>query len=139
MNKGIGIALTLTCTSCAPVSAGQDYFVRATPLCTIVADEQKYAGQPVLVSGLLQQTPHGRFLEGPECQRFADLDGSSDTWDRHAKRVIDAALANDKRAEVPVVVGGVFQPSSRYENGARIIRSGGPVIEDATVIAARRP
>jgi hypothetical protein len=109
------------------------------PLCTILADEQKYAGQQVLVSALLEETPHRRILEGPECQRFADLDGSSETWDRHAKGVIDAVLANNKRAEVPVVVAGVFQPSTRYENGARIIRADGPVIEDGMIVAARRP
>ena len=112
MNKVIGIAVTLTCASCAPVPVGQDYFVGATPLCTIVADEQKYAGQQVLVRALLEQTPHDRILAGPECQRFADLDSSNDTWDRHAKGVIEAALANNKRAEIPVVVRGVFQPSS---------------------------
>jgi len=139
MSKQIGIVFAFTCISCAPVVVGQEHFVRATPLCRVLMDEQKYAGQQVLVSALLFYSPEGPTLSSPGCDRAADLDSSSDTWERHAKAVIDAALAKNKRAAVPVVVSGVFQPWTRYEGGKQIIRAGGPAIGDARIIAARQP
>ena len=109
------------------------------PFCDVVADEQRFAGQQVLVHALLRQTPHGRVLYSPECQRSAALLGSSDLWDKSASLVVQAALANNELARVPVVVSGVFQPWTRYENGRPIINVGGPFIEEARVVAARQP
>ena len=139
MTRLPSIALASICVSCAPLSAGTQYFGRATPLCAILTSEQTYAGQPVLVAALLTHTPHGRQLYSPECDRGATLSGSSEAWDRQAKTVVEAALGNDEGARVPVVVSGVFRPWTRFENGRSVITVGGPVIEDAKVVAARQP
>ena len=139
MKRGISIMLALLCASCAPLSAGMEHFADASPLCTLVGNEQVYAGQRVLARGLLVQTPHGRHIYSPECEPSAALSGSSETWDRHARQVVEGAFANNERARVPIVVSGIFQPWTRYENGHMIIHVGGPYIEQARIVAARQP
>lgn len=109
------------------------------PLCQVVSDEQKFAGQRVTVRGLLVPAPHERTLYSYECNRSLILRGSSDLWDRSARRVVEAAQAYDVHAEIPVVVSGVFHPWTRRENGQLIISVGGPYIEDGSIVAARQP
>jgi hypothetical protein len=107
--------------------------------CNLIGDERGFAGRQVVVHALLAQTPHGREIYSPACKGSAELWGSSELWDKRAKAVIDAALANNELARVPVVVSGVFQSSTRYENGVRVIIAGGPFIKDARIVAARQP
>jgi hypothetical protein len=102
-------------------------------------DERRYAGQHVLVSALLFHTPHGRVLYSADCSSDADLDSSSDTWDRNAKHVIDAALADNPLARIPVVVMGIFQPQVGYHGDPHTIRAYRAVLEDAKIVAARQP
>ncbi|MEA3062771.1 MAG: hypothetical protein QOJ94_2552 [Sphingomonadales bacterium] len=135
----LGIALALMCGSCAPLSAGKPQFAHAMPLCEVVTNEQKFAGQRVTVRALLVPAPHHREIYGAECDRVVSLFGSSDLWDRSARRVVNAALAYDVHAEIPVVVSGVFQPWTRHENGQLIINVGGPYIEEGSIVAARQP
>ncbi|HYE28392.1 MAG TPA: hypothetical protein VEA61_09185 [Allosphingosinicella sp.] len=137
--RGIATALAAACASCAPLSANKPQFAQATPLCEAVMNEQKFAGQRVVVRGLLARSPHGRWIHSPECDRSAELLGSSSGWDRRSRRVVKGAFANDPRASVPVVVSGIFVPWTRYENGQPIIRAFGPAIDDARVLAARQP
>jgi hypothetical protein len=139
MGRVISIALAVSCTSCVPLSVGKQYFGQATPLCNVVQNEQNYAGQRVLVRGLLVPAPHRREIYDPECKGWAILNGSSDRWEKRARRAVEGALANDERARIPVVVSGVFEPWTRYENGQPIIQVGGPSIEDARIVAVRQP
>ncbi|MEO8374099.1 MAG: hypothetical protein ABI471_02660 [Sphingomonas bacterium] len=139
MIRTIFVALPLACAGCAPLSAEKSFFGQATPLCDVVKNEQRYAGQRIMVRAFLVSTPHEREIYDPECRRSAQLRGSSDAWNRNAQRVIEAALANNKLPGVPVVVSGIFQPWTRYENGRRIINAWGPYIEEARIVAARQP
>lgn len=138
--RNVAIALAAACAGCAPLSAGKAHFARATPLCDIVRDEQKFAGQTVTVRALMVNFPHQRAIADPECDGLALLRGSNAAWDKRARRVIEAAQAIDRNPEIPVVVSGIFQPQVRYENGRTIIQSlWGPTIDDARVVAARQP
>ena len=139
MRRAISIGLALMGTSCAPLSAGKHIFPQATPLCIFLEDEQRYAARQVMVSALLRQTPHGRMIHDSRCNGSAQLRGSSEFWERNARLVVEAALANDGRAAVPVVVSGVFQPWVRYGRGLPVINGGGPFIEDGRIVAARQP
>lgn len=139
MRREVSIAAALICAGCAPLSAGPRHFAEARSLCDVVQNEQTYAGQRILVRGLLVQTPHGRLLHSPECDGSAELRSSSEFWDRRARLVVEAAQANNIRPSIPVVISGVFHPCTRYENGQRTINVGGPFIEDARIVAARQP
>jgi hypothetical protein len=136
----ITIGLALVCCSCAPLAAGERYFARATPVCELVFNEQNYAGQEVLVTGLYASTPHGAEIYTPGCSRSVKLHGSVKTPnDKHAARVMEAGLTRNEVARIPVVVSGVFQPVVRWENGERVIYANGPFIEQASIVAARQP
>src|SRR5689334_4055081 len=139
MKRVITVLMALSCPGCASLATGQQYFGQAMPFCNLIANESRYAGQHVVVSAYLAQTPHGPQVFSPECKVSAELRGSSDLWDGSARRVVQAAISNNKLARVPVVVSGVFQPWARHENGLPVINVGGPYIEDGRVVAARQP
>jgi hypothetical protein len=128
----------LLSSACAPLSASRPLFSEATTLCSLVQDEQRYAGQAVTVRALLHHSPHGRTVNDPDCRASMDFRGSSEHWERRARRVVNGALVGDPRALIPVVIRGVFQPSVRYEGGQRVV-TGGPSIEQGRVVAARLP
>jgi len=110
------------------------------PVCNLISDEERYAGQVVLVAGLYASTPHGGELYSPECSRSVTLNGSSAArrYER-VDRVIKAAFIRNEAARVPVAVSGVFQPSVRWENGKRVVYANGPFIEESSFVAARQP
>jgi hypothetical protein len=137
MGRAKAVSLALICASCATPSANPLSFGQAVSLCRVIADEQRFAGQAVLVRGLLVQTPHGRELYGPECNGSAELRGSSDLWDDAAGQVIAEAFSTNEHARVPVIVSGVFHPWTRHENGRPVINAGGAFIDEGRVVAAR--
>lgn len=134
------VALALLGSACVPRATAPQHFEVATPLCEILADEQKFADKPVLVAALLFHSPHGRDLYSRDCKLGASLDGSSELWDKGSRALIEAARARDQRASIPVVVSGVFRPWTRYEPGKPPIHlGGGPAIEEGRIVAARWP
>ena len=134
-----GLALALLCAGCVPMSAGKEHFAGAAPLCDVIANERSHSGKRVLASALLQRTPHGFNLYAPECNATASLNIAPGTGGGRARKVVDAAFVGNGRAQVPVVIDGVFEPWTRFENGVPIINAWGPVLRDARIVAARRP
>ena len=142
VKPAITVALSLCAVSCAPLSAGEQYFGQALPVCSILADVDRYADQRVLVRGLYNSTPHQGSIydpEDPEC-RSVPLSFSPDRpRNSRASQVIRAAFVRNEFARVPIVVSGVVRPSVRQENGQQVVYVSCPCIEEAVTVAARQP
>ena len=88
-----------------------DVFGRATSICAVVGDAQKYDGRNILVSGLYRWEPHGAvFMGDSSCfEEISRLRFAVDyKEDERAKSLLDSLIGKNGTEPVEVVYRATF-------------------------------